>query len=573
MPGEGFCGQPRLLAVGASSCAQKTPSDKPGSITNPIKITAGQEITGALEESKYISQMLYFLEVEPGVEYLVRVEGINAVYGEDAIAHVKYIGVDISHQQIGVEFLARAKINEGEKNKDIIVTAKTGCLFVRIWGWAHKNNVNYKFKVVKSEGIGETAPPPDNPLTNKFSDPEHGYAVSFPGNWTHEVSGNAVLFSGRDGTEEYSTTVNLQPLLSEEAGGIYPDLESVFLALKAQFESAGGRVSTPESFKHKSRGIAYPAVRFLSAYSMRGENFRQETFLVRKSGPYFLQLSYTAPENLFEKYRKTGLKIIASLDITPEGIEEGAAELDKRDAEILRVLREHYLESNIKITSERTDAAAVRYYFDMGVEVSTDEVEAMKSGLEGVAETAERWAKAVAVLYGNSQNIRIILHGGETVILQAEFSPLDKAVTVAYGGQADFPAGAAGFNLTEIFKPENAAAALEYRLTNSLELEQVKASYDKKMNKAAVQFEHPQNMNTHQLMILYLTILTAAENYMPYSEYAEIVMLLGGEPFLRLGVALEDLRGLRSGAIDRKQFFERFNVTPGDMFPHRSRGR
>lgn len=118
--------------------------------------------------------------------------------------------------------------------------------------------------------------------------------------------------------------------------------------------------------------------------------------------------------------------------------------------------------------------------------------------------------------------------------------------------------------LEAIFEPESAAGILENRLRNSLELDEVIVTYEHSNHTVRVQFEHPHGMNTHQLMILYLAVFVAAENYLPYSQRVEMHMALDGVPFLALCVGVDSLRAFINGEVERDDFYRSLEVTvPG----------
>ncbi len=113
-----------------------------------------------------------------------------------------------------------------------------------------------------------------------------------------ERAGNAIIFSGPEGTEEYHTTVNVQTLFSREVGGNYDDLESLYLDLKAQFENAGGTTADYKQQTLEHNGATYPVITFEASYQLNGENIWQWLLLLDRDSDVFYQISYTAPVEL-----------------------------------------------------------------------------------------------------------------------------------------------------------------------------------------------------------------------------------------------------------------------------------
>lgn len=145
-----------------------------------------------------------------------------------------------------------------------------------------------------------------------FTDREMGFAIPYPEHWVYErPQENLVIFSGPEGTDEYYTTINVQNLLSTRQGGIYSDVESIYQDYKEQFEEAEGEVV------HKEIELTgeTPFMNLLSYYFLEGEEFWQWMIVVQRDEDIFHQLTYTAPEDLFDNYKDLAEEMMFKMEL------------------------------------------------------------------------------------------------------------------------------------------------------------------------------------------------------------------------------------------------------------------
>jgi len=145
---------------------------------------------------------------------------------------------------------------------------------------------------------------------------EFKFSTKFPGNWQSEAKktktgGIALIFSGPQGTDEYYTTINLQVVHRQPKE-----------TLQAQAQGFAKQLATAPKYKILSlvEGdlSGQKAVRVVAIYQLPGgeEMFKQDQLIVER-GKYFYWIGYTAPENLFEKYKGIMEQTVGSFQFLP----------------------------------------------------------------------------------------------------------------------------------------------------------------------------------------------------------------------------------------------------------------
>ncbi len=139
-----------------------------------------------------------------------------------------------------------------------------------------------------------------------------GFALEYPGTWIYtQPADYIVLFSGAEGTEAYDATVNVQTL---EMGEFYTDLDSVYNDFREQFEGVGGTISEMTARDFQQNGETFDAIEFYAEYE-DVVVFNQFLVVVDRGDGYLHQISYTAPENIYDTYESIAMEIIASFEL------------------------------------------------------------------------------------------------------------------------------------------------------------------------------------------------------------------------------------------------------------------
>jgi len=138
------------------------------------------------------------------------------------------------------------------------------------------------------------------------------FAVSYPEDWIYEKPEEHILiFSGREGTEAYDATVNVQTI---ELGIAYQNLEDIYTDYRDQIASVGGRISDMGQEDFIQDGETYDSIGFFAEYE-DGVVFNQFIVAVDRKDGYLQQISYTAPEHIYEQYEDTAINIMDSLEL------------------------------------------------------------------------------------------------------------------------------------------------------------------------------------------------------------------------------------------------------------------
>ena len=152
--------------------------------------------------------------------------------------------------------------------------------------------------------------------TKEYINNELKFSTKFPANWQSasketKTDGTALIFSGPQGTDEYFTTINIQLIHRQ------PET-----TVKSQAQDFAKQLTTVPKYKILSvvEGdlSGQKAVRIVAIYQMPGgeEIFKQDQLIVER-GKYFYWIGYTAPENLFEKYKGIMEQAIGSFQFLP----------------------------------------------------------------------------------------------------------------------------------------------------------------------------------------------------------------------------------------------------------------
>ncbi|GEM_PF-5586847 len=149
-----------------------------------------------------------------------------------------------------------------------------------------------------------------------FSDSAYGFSMSYPSDWVYEyASDSMVMFSGKEGSEAYYSTVFIQNLLSTKSGGTYDNLEAIYNDFKEQIASAGGQISEMRESVFSVGNIDLPAIAMESTFNKEGGTYKQMTVIIQRNENIFQQFSYTAPVSIYEKYIDTAQQMYNSLNL------------------------------------------------------------------------------------------------------------------------------------------------------------------------------------------------------------------------------------------------------------------
>ena len=159
-----------------------------------------------------------------------------------------------------------------------------------------------------------------NAMTNTYDNQESRYTMKYPASWEYEKSGDGtVIFSGRRGTPDYFSTVNIQTVLTKKSGGDFSTIKQFMSDIKHQAvsESPGvkflesGTVDIAERDGSKDHGEFT-----VFTYKYKGKEFKQwQVVVLRADGQVFYAWAYTSPIEQYPKNQAVAKAMLESWTI------------------------------------------------------------------------------------------------------------------------------------------------------------------------------------------------------------------------------------------------------------------
>jgi len=134
-------------------------------------------------------------------------------------------------------------------------------------------------------------------LENLFYEQSFGYSIRYPNDWIYTKPREfSVVFSGREETPAYRSTVAIENLLSAKVGGKYESVRAVVDAYKCELVTAAEDVCIHTS--------DYPAGDgYIAEFTYQGETLRQWRIVIaRGNGNIFHTWAYASPIEQYDSY-------------------------------------------------------------------------------------------------------------------------------------------------------------------------------------------------------------------------------------------------------------------------------
>jgi hypothetical protein len=138
-----------------------------------------------------------------------------------------------------------------------------------------------------------------------FTNNEDHYSIQYPGNWyIEQTNKHSVMFSGKEGTPSYDSSINIQVMPSKSAGGKYENVKAAIDDLKNQITTQttdtkfldSGSIELPKEPK-KTHGEY-----FIVTYTYNGHNMKKMEFMIAREGqPLIYSWGYTTAASQYEK--------------------------------------------------------------------------------------------------------------------------------------------------------------------------------------------------------------------------------------------------------------------------------
>ena len=149
-------------------------------------------------------------------------------------------------------------------------------------------------------------PPEDKRLGNLFQEASLGYSIRYPSGWVFsKPDSSTVLFSGKDGTKAYFSTVNIQNIASVDRGGKSKDVDAVIANFKSQFSSGDPQAKflDEKSFAYNRDGLILSGKQFKVEYNVDKQKFRQWIIVLsRLDRGIFYSWMYLSPADQYEMF-------------------------------------------------------------------------------------------------------------------------------------------------------------------------------------------------------------------------------------------------------------------------------
>jgi len=157
-------------------------------------------------------------------------------------------------------------------------------------------------------------------LSKTFKNDELGFSIGYPVDWEYaQPNAWTVVFSGKQGTEAYYSTVNIQSIASKQAGGKYGTVEEAMGDFKKQFLTAPQAKIIEEgaSILTQADGTKYEGRYLIVTYLLEGTQLTKQDQRVfpRKDGLGFYAWAYTSPKDQYDKYFPIAESMLESIHL------------------------------------------------------------------------------------------------------------------------------------------------------------------------------------------------------------------------------------------------------------------
>lgn len=151
-------------------------------------------------------------------------------------------------------------------------------------------------------------------LVNTFRDASLGYRINYPANWIYtKTKPHIVIFSGKQGTSAYYSTINIQNLASASLGGNFNSINDVENYFKNQLYAGAQNVSFshPEQFEIQSGGRNILGSVYEIKYYRQNQNFKQVlVILPRYDNQLYYAWMYTSSINDYDTYYSIAMEML-----------------------------------------------------------------------------------------------------------------------------------------------------------------------------------------------------------------------------------------------------------------------
>lgn len=138
-----------------------------------------------------------------------------------------------------------------------------------------------------------------NDLSKLFDNTDSHYSIKYPSSWDYEKTGpGTVVFSGKNGTQSYFSTVNIQTVLTKKTGGDFTSVKDFMTDLKKQAKSQSPNANFTDSGPIQikaANGMDVKGEFVTFIYDYKEKTFKQwQIVVMRGDEQVFYAWAYTA---------------------------------------------------------------------------------------------------------------------------------------------------------------------------------------------------------------------------------------------------------------------------------------
>ena len=141
-------------------------------------------------------------------------------------------------------------------------------------------------------------------LSNTFKEPNLGYSISYPADWTYTFQAPHIVAFGARKSGDGDATISIRNLNSAKTpGGRYKDVDGVMEGLMNAFKNAKDVVVyNPEPFAYSKGQTKLAGKQMIAEYTLQGEKYKQLLVVVpRSTGDVFHVFSFVSKAKSYDK--------------------------------------------------------------------------------------------------------------------------------------------------------------------------------------------------------------------------------------------------------------------------------
>lgn len=128
-----------------------------------------------------------------------------------------------------------------------------------------------------------------------FNEPDYGFTMNYPADWSYYLDGSMVSFESPPGTPAEELTVLVQILGNSSIGGQYASLDDVYAAMENLYRDLDGELIESERGNDYIGDTMHDYVWTGAIYTFDGVEYIELALVIQRDSEYFYLLMYTIP--------------------------------------------------------------------------------------------------------------------------------------------------------------------------------------------------------------------------------------------------------------------------------------